>query len=207
LKGKPLEQQFTANEIIAKGKTVLLHEAAALQHLAEELSPSFAQAVELLINCRGRVVITGVGKSGHVGEKIAASLASLGTPSFFMHAVEAVHGDLGMVTAQDVVILISHSGETGEVVQLLPHLKKTGCPLISITGNPASTLAKAVTVNLDTGVREEADPQKMAPTTSTTATLALGDALALTLAGLRGFTRENFLRFHPGGSLGKNNGK
>lgn len=199
-----MEQKFTEDEIIAKGKIVLLHEAVALQHLAEELSFSFAQAVELLINCRGRVVITGVGKSGRIGEKIAASLASLGTPAFFMHAVEAVHGDLGMIKAQDVVILISHSGETGELLQLLPQLKSTGCQLIALTGNPTSALAKIVTVNLDTRVREEADPRKLAPTTSTTTTLALGDALALTLADLRGFTRENFFTFHPGGSLGQN---
>ncbi len=188
--------------ILASGKMVLDKEARALQSLSASLGETFVEAVNLMFQTKGRVIVLGLGKSGHVGKKIAASLASLGTPSFFLHAVEAVHGDLGMITPQDVLILISHSGETAEIVNLLPHLKQFHCPLISITGRPGSTLALASTVHLDTGVRTEADSRGLAPTSSTTATIAIGDALALTLADMRGFTRKNFGKFHPGGSLG-----
>jgi arabinose-5-phosphate isomerase len=202
-----LNINMSVNDIITCGRAILGQEAGALQRLAETMDVSFAQAVQLILDCRGRVVVSGVGKSGRVGEKIAASLASLGTPAFFMHADEAVHGDLGMLNPQDVVILISHSGETGEALQLLPHLSRIGCALIAITGNPQSTLALAAKVHLDTGVRVEADSRKLAPTTSATVTMAIGDALALTLADARGFSREDFLRLHPGGSLGKQSGK
>jgi arabinose-5-phosphate isomerase len=189
--------------ILASGKMVLKNEARALQLLSESLGESFVEAVNLICKTNGRVIVIGLGKSGHVGKKIAASLASLGTPSFFLHAVEAVHGDMGMITSADVLILISHSGETSEIVNLLPHLEQFDCPMISITGCPESTLARASNVHLDTGVRLEADSRGLAPTSSTTATIAIGDALALTLADMRGFTRKNFGDFHPGGSLGK----
>jgi arabinose-5-phosphate isomerase len=193
----------TTAAILASGKMVLNNEARALQLLSESLGDPFVEAVNLIYNTKGRVIVIGLGKSGHVGKKIAASLASLGTPSFFLHAVEAVHGDMGMITPADVLIMISHSGETAEIVNLLPHLEQFTCPLISITGRPDSTLARASTVHLDTGVRVEADSRGLAPTSSTTATIAIGDALALTLADLRGFTRKDFGKFHPGGSLGK----
>jgi arabinose-5-phosphate isomerase len=189
--------------ILASGKMVLHNEARALQLLSESLGEPFVEAINLIYNTKGRVIVIGLGKSGHVGKKIAASLASLGTPSFFLHAVEAVHGDMGMITPADILILISHSGETAEIVNLLPHLKQFACPIISITGRPDSTLAKTSTVHLDTGVRMEADSRGLAPTSSTTATIAIGDALALTLADMRGFTRKDFGNFHPGGSLGK----
>lgn len=191
------------SQMIEQGKTVLEREAEALRALAASLDEHFEQAVELLLNCRGRAVIIGMGKSGHVGRKMAASLASLGTPAFFLHAAEAVHGDLGMIVPGDVLVLISHSGETGELVRLLPHLEQHGCASIAITGNSGSTLARYATVHLDTGVRAEADTRGLAPTTSATVTLALGDALAVATADQRGFTREAFGRFHPGGSLGQ----
>lgn len=189
--------------ILATGKAVIAHEASALQNLSDSLGPSFVAAVQLILKCRGRVIVTGIGKSGHVGNKIAASLASLGTPAFFLHTAESVHGDLGMVTKEDVVLMLTHSGETVEILNLLSHLLPIGCPLLAITGNPNSTLAKAVNIHLDSGVRSEADSRGLAPTTSATATLALGDALALALADARGFDRHDFHRLHPGGSLGK----
>jgi arabinose-5-phosphate isomerase len=195
--------QFSTDAILASGKKVLSLEAKALQSLSESLGQPFVEAVNLILHSSGRVIVIGLGKSGHVGEKIAASLASLGTPSFFLHAVEAVHGDLGMITREDILILISHSGETAEITNLLPHLVQFTCPIIAITGRPESTLAKAATVHLDTGVRMEADSRGLAPTSSTTATIAIGDALALTLADIRGFNRQAFGKFHPGGSLGK----
>jgi arabinose-5-phosphate isomerase len=196
-------QEPSPQQVLAIGKAVLAQETQALSALSQALDDSFSRAVGLLLACRGRVIVCGLGKSGHIGKKIAASLASLGTPSFFLHAVEAVHGDLGMITAQDVVILLSHSGKTDEMVALLDHLKGIGCSLLAITGNPASPLAQAAAVHLDTGVRCEADSRGLAPTTSALLTLALGDALALTLADLRGFSRQDFLRLHPGGSLGR----
>lgn len=193
----------TTDAILASGRMVLSHEAKALQLMSESLGQPFVEAVNLILHTTGRVIVIGLGKSGHVGKKIAASLASLGTPSFFLHAVEAVHGDLGMITNEDILILISHSGETPEITNLLPHLDQFSCPLIAITGRPESTLAKAATVHLDTGVRIEADSRGLAPTSSTTATIAIGDALALTLADMRGFTRQAFGKYHPGGSLGR----
>jgi arabinose-5-phosphate isomerase len=198
-KTKPI----AAESILASGKMVLDNEARALQLLSESLGEPFIAAIQLIYSSKGRVIVIGLGKSGHVGEKIAASLASLGTPSFFLHATEAVHGDLGMITPADVLVLISHSGETAEILNLLPHLKQFPCPIISITSRAESSLARASTVHLDTGVHVEADSRGLAPTSSTTATIAIGDALALTLADMRGFTRKDFGRFHPGGSLGK----
>ena len=185
------------------GRRTLDIEARAVQALAERIDGLFAQACRLCLAATGRVVVTGLGKSGHVGGKIAATLASTGTPAFFLHAAEAAHGDLGMVSRGDVVIAISNSGETPEVLMLLPHLKRLGLPVIAITGGSTSTLAQAATVNLDVSVAEEACPHNLAPTASTTATLAMGDALAIALLQARGFTPEDFARSHPGGSLGR----
>jgi arabinose-5-phosphate isomerase len=157
----------------------------------------------MMANCPGRVIVCGIGKSGHVGRKIAASLASLGQPAFFLHAAEAIHGDLGMVTADDVMILISHSGETKEVLNLLPSLRRIGPKRIALTGKSASTLARNCDITLCTHVEREADAMNLAPTTSAVVTLGLGDALAVVVSMMRGFTRENFAVFHPGGALGK----
>lgn len=195
---------FSAAGAIELGREVLLREAAAVSDLAKTLdNEHFARAVELLIGCRGRVVVSGVGKSGHIGRKIAATLASTGTPAFFVHAAEAAHGDLGMITKDDVVIGISYSGETGELLTIVPAIKREGTPLITITGNPASSLSKNADVNLDVHVTAEACPLNLAPTTSTTATLAMGDALAIAAMHAKGFTKEDFARSHPGGALGR----
>ena len=164
---------------------------------------SSSGAVELLFNCKGRVVVSGVGKSGHIGRKLAATLASTGTPAFFVHAAEAAHGDLGMITKDDVVIGISYSGETGELLTVIPVLKREGTALITITGNPKSSLAKNADVNLNVHVTAEACPLNLAPTSSTTATLAMGDALAVACMHAKGFTKEDFARSHPGGALGR----
>ena len=183
---------------------LLLLEASALTELSRRLSDGgFAQAVSLILGARGRVVVTGMGKSGIIGRKIAATLASTGTRSFFMHPGEAYHGDLGMVDRADVVIAISYSGETEEVVRLLPFLVDRDIPMISICGNPASTLAQHAAVRLDASVAREACPLQLAPTASTTAALALGDALAMALMRERAFTPEDFAAYHPGGSLGR----
>ena len=186
-------------------KAVIAKEAAALDKLASTLDTSFVSAMQIILNCDGHVIFMGVGKSGLIGRKLAATFASLGTPAFFVHAVEAAHGDLGMITSRDVVLIISHSGETDEIINLLPALIQFGCPLIAITGRPCSRLARTATVHLDTGVCEEADPRGLAPTTSATATLVLGDALALALAEARYFTSDAFLKLHAGGSLGQRN--
>ncbi len=182
---------------------VLDIEAAAVAGLAARLDERFDAACELVLSCEGRVVVTGMGKSGHIGGKIAATLASTGTPSFFVHPGEASHGDLGMITAKDLVIGISNSGETSEILTLIPLLKRLGVPLITMTGKPDSTLGKAANVVLDVSVQEEACPMNLAPTASTTATLAMGDALAVALLESRGFTKEDFALSHPGGALGK----
>ena len=196
--------QFCATGALELGREVLKREAAAVADLAETLdNEHFARAVELLLACKGRVVVSGVGKSGHIGRKLAATLASTGTPAFFVHAAEAAHGDLGMITAQDVVIGISYSGETGELLTIVPVIKREGTPLITITGNPASSLSKNADVNLDVHVTSEACPLNLAPTTSTTATLAMGDALAIACMHAKGFTKEDFARSHPGGALGR----
>jgi arabinose-5-phosphate isomerase len=171
--------------------------------LVPKVGIEFIEACDLCLQCRGRVIVTGMGKSGHIGGKIAATLASTGTPAFFVHPGEASHGDLGMITPKDLVIAITYSGETAEIITILPLLKRLGLPLISMTGAPDSTLGVAATVVLDTAVQEEACPLNLAPTASTTAALAMGDALAVALLESRGFTVEDFARSHPGGALGK----
>ena len=187
----------------ARGRRVLEIEAAAIASLVPRLDSSFDRACQLCLECRGRVVVTGMGKSGHIAGKVASTLASTGTPAFFVHPGEASHGDLGMITRADLLIAITNSGETHELLTILPLLKRLGIPLIALTGNLRSTLAEAATVALDIGVREEACPLNLAPTASTTAALAMGDALAVALLESRGFTREDFALAHPGGSLGR----
>ncbi len=178
-------------------------EAAAVSALVERIDGSFLHAIELILACHGRVIVSGVGKSGHVARKIAATFASTGTPAYFVHAAEAVHGDLGMITRDDVVIALSNSGESHELLTIVPLIKREGGRLIAITGNPASSLAREADVHLDAGVAEEACPLNLAPTASTTAALALGDALAVALLDARGFGPEDFARSHPGGTLGR----
>ena len=194
---------MTPMDYIEIAKSVFAIEAQAVGQLAEQLDNSFAEAVQRILSSNGRVIICGMGKSGIVGKKIAATLASTGTPSFFMHPGEAYHGDLGMVTPDDVFVAISNSGETDEVIKLISFLKDNGNCLITLTGNPNSTLARASHAHLNVSVKEEACPLQLAPTSSTTATLAMGDALAVTLMKARDFKPEHFARFHPGGSLGR----
>lgn len=182
---------------------VLRDEAAAILALVDQLDSGFEEAVQLIENSRGRVVLTGMGKSGHIARKIAATMASTGTPAFFLHPAEGIHGDLGMVTADDVVVAYSNSGETAEVLNILPSLKRIGAKLIAVVGRTESTLARNADVVLDAGVAKEADSLGLAPTSSTTAALALGDALAVTLMERNHFTADNFAVFHPGGALGK----
>jgi arabinose-5-phosphate isomerase len=189
--------------ILDIAKRVLRIEAEAVNGLIEKLDSNFEKAVEIIYNTKGRVVVTGMGKSGLVGKKIAATLASTGTPAFFLHPAEASHGDLGMVTERDIVIAISNSGETEELVGLIPFLKRFNLALISMTGNQNSTLARASNISLDISVKEEACPLGIVPTASTTATLALGDALAVALLIKRGLNKEDFAFFHPGGIIGK----
>jgi arabinose-5-phosphate isomerase len=187
----------------AAAQRTLAIESRAVADLATRIDAGFVAACELCLAATGRVVVTGLGKSGHVGGKIAATLASTGTPAFFLHAAEASHGDLGMIARGDVVLAISNSGETPEVIALLPHLKRLSLPVIAMTGRPGSTLASEAHVALDVSVVEEACPLNLAPTASTTATLAMGDALATALLEARGFTAEDFARSHPGGALGR----
>jgi arabinose-5-phosphate isomerase len=178
-------------------------EQQAIAELSQYIDQSFEDACQLMFNCKGRVIVVGMGKSGHIGGKIAATLASTGTPSFFVHPGEASHGDLGMITSDDVVLTLSHSGETGEVLAIVPVIKRIGAKLISMTGKPASTLAKLGDIHLCVAVSQEACPLGLAPTSSTTATLVMGDALAVALLNARGFTADDFALSHPGGSLGK----
>jgi arabinose-5-phosphate isomerase len=192
-----------AASLIAAGRRAIEIEGRALASLIPRLDAGFAQACEICLACKGRVIVTGVGKSGHIGSKIAATLASTGTPSFFMHAAEASHGDIGMITREDVLLAISNSGETAEVLLMIPHASRLGVPLIAITGNPQSSLARAARVHLDVSVAEEACPLNLAPTASTTVMLALGDALAVAMLEARGFTPDDFARSHPGGVLGR----
>lgn len=189
--------------IIARGRRVVALERDALAHTTDRVDASFAAAVQLILAARGRVIVAGVGKSGLVGRKIAATLTSTGTPAMFLHPTESVHGDLGIVSADDVAILISKSGETAELLPLLGELKRLGVHVVGITGERDSTLGRHAEAVLDGWVREEACPHDLAPTTSTTVALALGDALAVALLEEKGFTREDFARFHPGGSLGR----
>lgn len=188
---------------LATARQVLSTEAAAILALVDRLDGRFEQAVRLLLDCRGRVIVTGMGKSGIICRKLAATLASTGTPAFFLHPAEAVHGDLGVIQADDVVLALSNSGETDELLRLLETIKRLGAQLITICGNPASTLAQASNVALDCHVSEEACPLNLVPTASTTAALALGDALAMTLLVAKGFREEDFVHLHPGGKLGK----
>src|SRR6186997_2404912 len=189
--------------LIAAGRRALEIEGRAISALVPRLDSGFARACSICLDCHGRVIVSGMGKSGHIAGKIAATLASTGTPSFFMHAAEASHGDIGMITREDVLLALSNSGETDEVLLLIPHLARLGVPVIAVTGNPKSSLARAARVHLDVSVAEEACPLNLAPTASTTVTLALGDALAVAMLEARGFTPDDFARSHPGGTLGR----
>lgn len=190
-------------QIIDLGVRTLRTESEAIAHLANRLDHTFAKACQIMLACKGRVVVTGMGKSGHIGKKISATLSSTGTPSFFLHPAEAAHGDMGMITAQDVVLALSNSGETEELLYIMPLIKKLGVPIISLTGKPHSTLMKLADVHLDIRVEREACPLGLAPTASTTTALAMGDALAIALLHIRGFTAQDFAFSHPSGKLGQ----
>lgn len=194
---------MTQSDYLRSGQQTIRLELEAVQELLNHLDDVFSQACDLMFNCKGRVIVTGMGKSGHIGNKIAATLASTGTPSFFVHPGEASHGDLGMFTGSDVVLALSNSGETAELITILPLIKRMGAPMISITANADSTLARSADVNLHIPVDREACPLGLAPTSSTTAQLVLGDALAIALLEARGFSSEDFAFSHPGGSLGR----
>jgi len=194
---------FDADRALRLARETFQIEAEAVNALSGRLTDDFARAVRMLLECKGRVVVSGIGKSGHIGRKVAATLASTGTPSFFVHPAEASHGDLGMVTADDVLVAFSNSGETGELLSIIPIVKRIGAKLVSVTGNPASNLARLADAHLDAGVEKEACPLNLAPTASTTAALALGDALAVAVLDARGFGEEDFARSHPGGALGR----
>ncbi len=185
------------------GLAVIQVEAEAISSLAKQINDDFISACKLLFSCVGRVIVVGMGKSGHIAGKIAATLASTGTPAFFVHPGEASHGDLGMITKQDVILVLSNSGETEEILKILPLIKRLGIPLIAMTGNPLSTLAKDATIHINVSVEQEACPLGLAPTSSTTAALVMGDALAISLLEAKGFTRDDFALSHPGGSLGR----
>lgn len=199
----PADQASADARAVELAREVLRIESNAVAELAERVDASFGAAVRVVMSCRGRVVVSGVGKSGHVARKIASTLASTGTPAFFVHAAEASHGDLGMITRDDVVIAVSYSGESDELMTIVPLVKRGGAKLITMTGSPQSSLAREADVVLDTHVSKEACPLNLAPTASTTATLALGDALAVALLDARGFNRDDFARSHPGGALGR----
>ncbi|WP_424681912.1 KpsF/GutQ family sugar-phosphate isomerase [Frateuria sp. YIM B11624] len=199
----PPAANLDPDAIARSARTVIATEAAAIRALEPRVDADFVQACRLILACRGRLVVTGMGKSGHVGRKIAATLASTGTPSFFVHPGEASHGDLGMIQPDDVVLALSNSGETDELLFILPVIKRQGIPLIAITGNPKSSLAHQADVHLDASISSEACPLGLAPTASTTAALVMGDALAIALLEARGFTAEDFARSHPAGSLGR----
>ena len=198
-----MAQDSTAGGSLAMARRVLRIEADAVVALADRLGAEFDRAVHLILACRGRVIVSGIGKSGHIARKIAATMASTGTPAYFVHAAEAVHGDLGMITRDDVLIALSNSGENDELLTIVPLVKRQGGKLIAVTGNVASSLAREADVHLDAHVDEEACPLNLAPTASTTAALALGDALAVALLDARGFDAEDFARSHPGGALGR----
>jgi len=194
---------YTRAKALDLARQVLRIEADAITALINRLDQRFTDALEIILHCQGRVVVSGMGKSGHIARKIAATMASTGTPAFFMHPAEASHGDLGMITPHDVLIALSNSGESAELVAILPMVKRKGAKLISMTGNASSSLAREADVHLDASVKEEACPLGLAPTASTTATLALGDALAIALLDARGFGADDFARSHPGGALGR----
>ncbi|TAJ91640.1 MAG: KpsF/GutQ family sugar-phosphate isomerase [Gammaproteobacteria bacterium] len=189
--------------LMSLGRAVIRTETDAVRQLVNRIDHNFIAACQLLLACAGRIVVIGMGKSGHIGGKIAATLASTGSPAFFVHPAEASHGDLGMITREDVVIALSNSGESDEITLLLPAIKRLGAPLITLTGNPRSTLARSATIHIDVSVAKEACPLGLAPTSSTTATLVMGDALAIALLEARGFGPEDFARSHPGGVLGR----
>lgn len=195
--------KLTNDTFINVAKKVIEIESKAIHNLLARINHNFGTACQTMLNCTHRIIVMGMGKSGHIGRKIAATLASTGTPAFFVHPAEAGHGDMGMITPEDVILALSNSGETQEILMLLPMIKRSGIPLISITGNAHSTLAKYALINLDVSVEEEACPLGLAPTSSTTATLAMGDALAIALLQARGFSHADFAFSHPGGSLGK----
>lgn len=194
---------MATTDFLASAQRTLELEIEALHEISSQLDQGFIAACELILSCKGRIIVTGMGKSGHIGHKIAATLASTGTPSFFMHPGEASHGDLGMVTRSDLVLALSNSGETNEVTSLLPLLKRLGIPIIGLTGAPKSTLAQEANVHLNASISREACPLNLAPTSSTTAALVLGDALAIALLQARGFGPDDFALSHPGGSLGR----
>jgi arabinose-5-phosphate isomerase len=196
-------KKISPDKLKTLGKTVIETEQAALLALIKHIDNKFVDACDIILECNGRTVVTGMGKSGHIANKIAATLASTGTPSFFVHPGEASHGDLGMITPDDVVVALSNSGETDEIVALLPVIKRLNTPLIALTGNPESTLAKTSNINIDVSVKKEACPLGLAPTSSTTAALAMGDALAIALLEARGFNEGDFALSHPGGTLGR----
>lgn len=196
-------RRLDGDSLLALAKAVFETEASAVGNLATRLDESFVQACRYLLECKARIVVLGMGKSGHIGSKIAATLASTGSPAFFVHPGEASHGDLGMITPKDVVLALSNSGETQELLTIVPLFKRLGVPLITLTGKPESTLARLATVHLDVSVDKEACPLGLAPTSSTTAALVMGDALAIALLQSRGFTEEDFARSHPSGSLGR----
>ncbi len=198
-----MELEYTDASLVELGRQALGIEIEGLRAQLPRLGGEFARACRICLMCRGRIVVMGMGKSGHIGGKIAATLASTGTPAFFVHAGEASHGDVGMITREDVVLALSNSGETDEILRIVPVIKRLGVPLIALTGNANSTLAHSSSVHLDIGVPAEACPLNLAPTASTTAALAVGDALAVTLLKARGFTEEDFARSHPAGSLGR----
>ena len=194
---------MTKHAFIELVLAVLKTESEAIAALTQRLNQDFHRACEMILGCEGRIVVTGMGKSGHIGNKIASTLASTGTPAFFMHPGEASHGDLCMITPEDLVIALSNSGETSEITLLLPLIKRLAIPLIALTGKPKSTIARAADINLDVSVSKEACPLGLAPTSSTTASLAMGDALAIAILQARGFTEEDFALSHPGGNLGR----
>jgi arabinose-5-phosphate isomerase len=196
-------EHFSSERAVELGRQTLSIEAAAVAALVERLGGEFAAAVELILGCHGRLIVSGMGKSGHVARKIAATMASTGTPAYFVHPAEASHGDLGMITRDDVLLALSNSGESEELLRIVPLVKRQGARLIAMTGVPASTLAREADVHLDAAVAQEACPHNLAPTASTTAALALGDALAVALLDARGFGPDDFARSHPGGSLGR----
>jgi arabinose-5-phosphate isomerase len=201
--GHMTQKNDSTDSLIAAGRDVVGLEQAAVAALEPRIDEHFAAACRLMLACEGRIVVTGMGKSGHIGNKIAATLASTGSPAFFVHPGEASHGDLGMITARDVVLALSNSGETAELITIVPLIKRMGAPLIAMTGRPRSSLATEADVHLDVSVAKEACPLDLAPTASTTAALVMGDALAIALLDARGFTEQDFALSHPGGSLGR----
>lgn len=198
-----MTREVQAQKLRELGAAVLNIEAKAVADLIPRIDDNFVRACEFMLHCQGRIVVLGMGKSGHVGSKVAATLASTGSPAFFVHPGEASHGDLGMITEKDVVLALSNSGETDEIITILPIIKRLNVPFIALTGNPLSRIAQAASVHIDVSVAQEACPLGLAPTASTTATLAMGDAMAVALLEARGFTVEDFARSHPGGRLGR----